>query len=156
MAITSAVVAIAGTAYSVDQSQKAAKAQRAAAGKQVEMQQQQVARERRSAIRANIIRRSQLRAQAEAANVAGSSGFFGGQTSLTSQLGANLGFGSTMSGLSQEYTQLTAQAADFSARAQMGSAIGSLGFQSAQFAMGGGYQNFGANMKASSPVIFRT
>lgn len=156
MAITSAIVAVAGTAYSVDQAQKSAKAQRAAAGKQVEMQQQQAARERRSAIRSNIVRRAQLRAQAEAANVATSSGFFGGSTGMTSQLGANLGFGSVMSGLSQEYTQLTAQAADYSARSQMGSAIGGLGFQSAQFAVGGGYQNFGANMKASSPVIFRT
>ena len=156
MAITSAVVAIAGTTYSVVQGQKAAKAQRAAAGKQIEMQQQQAARERRSAIRANIIRRAQLQAQAQAMGVEGSSGVMGGQTSLSSQLGANLGFGSMMSGLSQQYTGLTAQAADYSARSQMGSAIGGLGFQSAQFAMGGGYQNFGANMKASSPVIFRT
>ena len=156
MAITSAIVAVAGTAYSVDQAQKSAKAQKAAAGKQVEMQQQQAARERRSAIRANIVRRAQLQAQAEAAGVATSSGALGGQTSLSSQLGANLGFGSMMSNLSQQYTQLTAQAADYSARSQMGSAIGNLGFQSAQFAMGGGYQNLGANMKASSPVIFRT
>lgn len=127
-----AATAVASTAYSVVQGQKAAKAQRAAAGKQIEMQQQQAARERRSAIRANLIRRSQMKAQAVAAGVETSSGFLGGQTSLSSQLGANLGFGSTMSGLSQEYTQLTAQAADYSARSQMGSAVAGFAFQGAQ------------------------
>jgi len=143
--VASAAVGVGATAYSVSQSKKAASAQRAAADRQVQMQQQQAARERRSAIRANIVRRAQLRAQAEAANVATSSGFFGGQTGLSSQLGANLGFGSMMSGLSQEYTQLTAQAADYSARSQMGSAIAGLGFQAAQFGAGGG---FGPTQKA--------
>ena len=137
--VASAAVGTAATVYSVNQSKKAASAQRAAADRQVQMQQQQVARERRSAIRANIVRRAQLRSQAEAAGAATSSGFFGGQTGLSSQLGANLGFGSMMSGLSQQYTQLTAQAADYSARSQMGSAIGSLGFQAAQFGAGGGF-----------------
>lgn len=134
-----AATAVAATGYSVVQGQKAAKAQRAAANTQIQMQQQQAARERRSAIRANLVRRAQLRAQAVAAGVETSSGALGGQTSLSSQLGANLGFGSMMSGLSQEYTQLTAQAADYSARSQMGSAIGSLGFQAAQFGAGGGF-----------------
>lgn len=143
--VASAAVGTAATAYSVSQSKKAASAQRAAADRQVQMQQQQAARERRSAIRSNIVRRAQLRSQAEAANVATSSGFFGGQTGLSSQLGANLGFGSMMSGLSQEYTQLTAQAADYSARSQMGSAIAGLGFQAAQFGAGGG---FGPTQKA--------
>ena len=129
-----ATTAVAATAYSINQQKKAAGAQRAASEKQIAMQQQQVSRERRSAVRAAISRRSQMRSQAEAANVATSSGFLGGQTSLFSQLGANLGFGNTMSGLSQEYTRLTAQAADFSARAQMGQAVAGLGFQAAGFA----------------------
>lgn len=127
-----AATAVAATGYSVVQGQKAAKAQRAAANTQIEMQRQQASRERRSAIRANIIRRSQLQAQAIAAGVETSSGVQGGQTSMSSQLGANLGFGSMMSGLSQQYTQLTAQAADYSARSQMGSAIAGFAFQGAQ------------------------
>jgi len=131
-----AATAVAATGYSVVQGQKAAKAQRAAAGKQIEMQQQQAARERRSAIRANIIRRAQLQAQAQAAGVETSSGVLGGLTSLSSQLGANLGFGSMMSGLSQQYTGLTAQAADYSARSQMGSAIAGFAFQGAQATVG--------------------
>jgi hypothetical protein len=127
-----AATAVAATGYSVVQGQKAAKAQRAAANTQIQMQQQQAARERRSAIRANLVRRAQLRAQAQAMGVETSSGALGGQTSLSSQLGANLGFGSMMSGLSQQYTGLTAQAADYSARSQMGSAIAGFAFQGAQ------------------------
>ena len=129
-----ATVAVVGTVKAVKEQKKAASAQRAASEKQIAMQQQQVARERRSAVRSAISRRSQMRAQAEAANVATSSGFLGGQTSLFSQLGANLGFGSTMSGLSQEYTRLTAQAADFSARGQMAQAVAGIGFQAIPYA----------------------
>jgi hypothetical protein len=132
--IASVAVGTAATVYSVNQQKKAASAQRAASEKQVAMQQQQVARERRSAVRSAVVNRAAMRAQAEAANVATSSGFLGGQTSLFSQLGTNLGFSSTMSGLSQEYTKLTAQAAEFSAKGQMGQAVAGLGFQAAGFA----------------------
>lgn len=145
-----ATIAVAGTAYSVSQGQKAAKAQRAAAGKQIEMQQQQAARERRSAIRASIIRRAQLQSQAVAAGVETSSGVLGGQTSMASQLGANLGFGNVMSGLSREYTQLTAQAADYSARSQMGSAISSIGFQAFPYAAQ--FDQARASSKAKTPT----
>ena len=131
---TAAVVGTVATVKAVKQQKAAAAAQRSAADKQIAMQQQQVARERRSAVRSAVVNRAAMRAQAEAANVATSSGFLGGQTSVFSQLGANLGFGSTMSGLSQEYTKLTADAADFGAKAQMSQAIAGLGFQTAGFA----------------------
>jgi hypothetical protein len=105
--------------YSINQAEKGASAQRAAAQTQVRMQQQQVARQRRQAIRGSIIRRQQARAQAQALGVADTSMLAGGLTGLSSQLGANLGFGSMMSGLGQQYTGLTAQAAQFQGRSSL-------------------------------------
>jgi len=61
-------------------------------------------------------------------NVAGSSGAAGGQASISSQLGANLGFGSQMSGLNQQYTGLTAQASAFSGQADLFGQVAGLGF----------------------------
>ena len=52
-----------------------------------------------------------------------------------SQLGANLGFGGMMSGLSSDYTQLSSDAAAASGRSQLQSAQAGLGFQIANFAV---------------------
>ena len=53
-----------------------------------------------------------------------------------SQLGANLGFGGMMSGLSSDYTQLSSDAAAASGRSQIASSRANLGFQAATFAAG--------------------
>ena len=66
----------------------------------------------------------------------GGSGFLGGQSSLMSQLGANLGFGGMMSGLSSDYTQLSSDAAALTGQAQIASSRANLGFQAATFAAG--------------------
>ena len=92
------------------------------------MQKQEVARQRRQAIRANIIRRSRARAQAQAAGVETSSGFAGAMGSLSSQLGTNLGYGSQMSGLGEQYTTFTGEANLASSRAQTFGQIAQLGF----------------------------
>ena len=57
---------------------------------------------------------------------------------MSSQLGANLGFGSMMSGLGQQYTGLSGLAAQQSADAQRYGAIASTGMQLAQFGFGSG------------------
>lgn len=128
-ALTAGTLALAGTAYSVSQAEKGASAQRAAAATQQRIQQQQATRQRRQAIRGSIIRRQQAAAQAQAAGVADTSMVAGGLTSLSSQLGSNLGFGTMLSGLGAQYSALTGQAAMFGARSQMGATLGQLGFQ---------------------------
>ena len=108
--------------------QASARLQRQATQRQIRMQQQQAARERRSAIRQAILARAQARTIAAATGQIGGTAFLGGMSSLTSQLGANLGYGTMMSGLGQEYTALSGQAAYLASRSQMAEAIAGLGF----------------------------
>jgi hypothetical protein len=108
--------------------QASARLQRQAAQRQIRMQQQQAARERRSAIRQAILARAQARTVAATTGQVAGTGFLGGMASLTSQLGANLGYGTMMSGLGQEYTALSGQAAYLASRSQMAEAIAGLGF----------------------------
>lgn len=135
-AALAAGAAVYGTAASISASNRSARASRAAAQTQVTMQRQQATRQRRQAIRANIIRRAQARAQAQAAGVETSSGFAGGVGSLSSQLGTNLGFGSMMSGLGQQFTDLTGQANYQASRASMFGSIAGLGMQGFQYFAG--------------------
>lgn len=135
-AALAAGAAVYGTAASISASNRAARASRAAAQTQVTMQRQQATRQRRQAIRANIIRRSQARAQAQAAGVETSSGFAGAMGSLSSQLGTNLGYGSMMSGLGQQFTDLTGQANYQASRASMFGSIAGLGMQGFQYFAG--------------------
>lgn len=138
LAITGAAVAgtvaVAGTAASISAQNRAMRAQSAAAATQQRMQQQQATRQRRQAIRAGMIQREQMRAQALALGASGSSGVAGGLTSLSSQLGANLGFGTMMSGLGQQYTSQTGQAAKFSGLSQLYGTIGQIGMQAMPYA----------------------
>ena len=122
--------------YPITQAERANKAtrqalqvQQEAVQTQIRQQEQQVARQRRSAVRQSIVARSRARAQAAAQQQLSGSGYLGGMSSLTSQLGANLGYGSMMSGLSTQYTALTGQAAYLQGRAQMFSMESQLGFQ---------------------------
>lgn len=108
---------------------QALQVQQEAVQTQIRQQEQQVARQRRSAVRQSIVARSRARAQAAAQQQLSGSGYLGGMSSLTSQLGANLGYGSMMSGLSTQYTALTGQAAYLQGRAQMFSMESQLGFQ---------------------------
>lgn len=140
--------AVYGTAASLSMQQKAMKAQGRAAETQVRMQQQQATRQRRQAIRAGIMRRQQAGAQAQAMGVADTSMVAGGLTGLSSQLGANLGFSSMMSGLGQQYTGLTAQAARFEGLSSLYGTIGQLGFQGLQSST---VRGFGAPTPQGTP-----
>tara|TARA_R100001463_G_scaffold123157_1_gene179844 strand:- start:50 stop:604 length:555 start_codon:yes stop_codon:yes gene_type:complete len=123
--------ALAGTAAgirSIKEGKEAAEAARKAAQTRLTMQKQEAARSRRQAVRANILRKARARAEAQAAGVETSSGFAGAMGSLSSQLGTNLGYGSQMSGLGEQYTTLTGDANLAASRAQTFGQISKLGF----------------------------
>jgi hypothetical protein len=127
-AIVGTAVAVGGTVVSMQSAQASARAQRQAAQRQIRMQQAEAARQRRGAIRQSILARAQARTVAATTGQVAGTGFLGGMASLTSQLGANLGYGTMMSGLGQEYTALSGQAAYLASRSQMAEAIAGLGF----------------------------
>jgi hypothetical protein len=79
-----------------------------------------------------------MQVQAQGMGALGGSGVAAAGTALSSQLGANLGFGSVMSGLGQQYTGLTAQAAQLQTQAQFGQLVSGLSFQALPYMRGGG------------------
>tara|TARA_R100000951_G_scaffold81294_1_gene69035 strand:+ start:718 stop:1296 length:579 start_codon:yes stop_codon:yes gene_type:complete len=129
--------AIAGVAGTV----KAGKAAKKSAQLQQRAQELQQKRQRRAAIRSNMIASARARASAQAAGVVQSSGLQGAVGSGRSQLGSQLGFGTQMSGLSSQITELGIK----QQRAQM---ISQLGFGAMNFglsaqgqqALSGGYK----------------
>ena len=129
--------------YAVDQSIKgskkaaaAARSARSATEVQIKQQKETAKQARRSAVRSSIIARSQGTVGAQASGTQSSSGFLGGMSSLTSQLGSNLGFGSMMSGLGENYTALSGLSAQQSAESAMYGAKANLGFNLMQIGMG--------------------
>ena len=119
---------VGATVKSMEAAQAAAGYQRQAMQAQATMQQQQALRQRRSAIRSSILARSQMRAQAQALGTFDTSGFAGGLGSISSQLGANLGFGSMMSGLGEQYSQLSMAAVQKQGQAALYGSIADIGF----------------------------
>ena len=128
MAISS-VVAAGATVKSMNEQKKAGRAQASATQTQIQMQKTKATRERRQSIRSNIAARARMRNQAELTGVAGSSGAEGGASSVSSQGGANLGFSSQMSGLGQQFTTFSGQAAQASSKAAMFGSLANLGMQ---------------------------
>lgn len=151
IALVSAGVAAVGTVASYNAQKRAAGAARSAAQTQIQQQRQQAQRQRRSAIRATLAQRAQMQAQAQAMGVSDSSALAGGQSGISSQLGSNLGFGSMMSGLSQQYTSLTGQAAQAGAQAQMFGTIADLGFRAFGATGGFGGGNKTPSLSGGSP-----
>lgn len=142
LATGSAIYAGAGALYGIDQSIKsskkaaaAARSARSASEIQIKQQKENAKQARRSAVRSSIIARSQGTVGAQASGTQSSSGFLGGMSSLTSQLGSNLGFGSMMSGLGENYTALSGLASQQSAESAMFGAKANLGFQVMNTAM---------------------
>lgn len=127
--LAASTVAVAGTAYSINQQDRAASASRARAATQQRQQEVQAARSRRAGVREAQRRRAMLRSQAQALGAVGGSGFSGAVGSLTSQLGSNLGFSTQMTGMSRDITQFGMQEATALSNAQMGSSIANLGMQ---------------------------
>jgi hypothetical protein len=114
--------AVIGATASVVGTVQSNRAQKKAAGAQRQQQQLQSRRSQRQAVREAQIRRAQGQVQAGALGVTGGSGLAGGQASLSSQLGGNIGFAGQMSGLSQEISMQQG-------RAQQGQALAGLGMQ---------------------------
>lgn len=131
-----ATLATVGTVKSVKSAKAAAGAARSAAETQVKVQKAAETRQRRTAIRSFLRTRSRLSAAAAASGVQ-TSAAAGGLGSLSSQFGANLGFGAQISSLNQQITALS-------------------GIQSTQTALSGMYGNiaqFGMNMIGASKLF---
>ena len=149
----SAVIAAGATVKSMNEQKKAGRAQAAASNTQIQMQKTKATRERRQSIRANIAARARMRNQAELTGVAGSSGAEGGRSSISTQGGANLGFSAQMSGLGQQFTAFSGQAAQATSRASMFGSLANLGMQGLSFGasmQGGG--GSGATQSVSGPM----
>jgi hypothetical protein len=135
-------LAIMGTAFSVQASAKAARAHKEATKVQIRQQQAQVSRERRGTVRRGLIARARAANVAATTGMAETSAFLGGSGAMSSQVGANLGYGGMMSGLSQDITRLSGKAAQAQGQAQMWGQVASLGMQFADFgAVGEGIKN---------------
>tara|TARA_R100001377_G_scaffold46_2_gene73 strand:- start:6629 stop:7192 length:564 start_codon:yes stop_codon:yes gene_type:complete len=144
IALAATGTAIYAGAYGIDQTIKsskkagaAARSARSASEIQIKQQKENAKQARRSAVRSSIIARSQGTVGAQASGTQSSSGFLGGMSSLASQLGSNLGFGSMMSGLGENYTAMSGLASQQSAESAMYGAKANLGFKVMNFAMKG-------------------
>ncbi len=122
-----AVAGVVGTVKAGNAAKKSARLQQ----RSQELQQK---RQRRAAIRSNMIASSRARASAQASGVAQSSGLQGAVGSGRSQLGSELGFGTQMSGLSGQITEL-------GIKQQRYEQIASLGFSAMNFGMSQQGQN---------------
>jgi len=125
--VIAAVTTVAGTAYSVSQQRKGRKANQEIARRQQRQQALKAARSRRMAFRELQIKRAQAQASQAALGLSGSSGAAGGLASLTSQYGANLGYGSSMTNLSREITGFSSIAQTAQSNAETGAAVSGLG-----------------------------
>ena len=160
IALAATGTAIYAGAYGIDQSIKsskkagaAARSARSATEVQIKQQKETAKQARRSAVRSSIIARSQGTVGAQASGTQSSSGFLGGMSSLASQLGSNLGFGSMMSGLGENYTALSGLAAQQSAESAMYSAKANLGFKVMNFAMQGAKMpSYGGGTTPTTPT----
>ena len=149
--VGAAAVGVVGAGYNKlsaasDAARESARMQQRAAQTRVRMQQQQVARARRSAVRQQILARAKARQTAQAAGVSETSALQGGLASISSQIGANLGYGSMMSGLGQEFTSLTGQAAMLQGQSQYLQAQGGAMLGAAKFAAGGGFSGIASSV----------
>lgn len=134
VAIALAVTAVAGTAYAINQQEKAASAARAASSRQVKQQEVQASQSRKRAFREFQSKRAMARAQAQALGAGGGSGAMGGQAAFASLFGSELGYSSQMTGLSREITQFGAVQQTALANAQTGSAVSGLAMSALPYA----------------------
>lgn len=127
IAIVGLGLAAAGTGYSIYQQQRAAGQQKKARRAQERQQQVQYRRSQVQAIRQAQIAAAQQRAAVATYGGLETSGAFGGRTAIGSQLGAGLGFGTQMSGLSRDISMFQQKAANALALAQVGQSFAGLG-----------------------------
>lgn len=126
-AVISAVATVGSTAASISATRKATKAQVGIAREQQKQQEVAYRRQQRAAIREAQIRRSQGMATAQASGVVGSSVSGGGMASIGSQAGSALGFGTQLSGISSNITNLGVSSANFAQQANMFGSIAQIG-----------------------------
>lgn len=142
--------AVYGTAASISASNRAMSAQKQATQVQIKQQQAQVSRERRGAVRRGLIARARQANLAATTGMADTSAFFGGSGAVSSQIGANLGYGSMMSGLSQQLTGLSGLVSQAQGQAQLFGQIANLGMGGADFGAAlKGIQGFGSQGRAN-------
>ena len=125
--VITAVATVGAAAYSVSEQRKGRKANQEIARRQQRQQALRAARSRRIAFRELQRKRAQAQASQAALGLSGSSGAAGGLASLTSQYGANLGYGSAMTNLSREITDFASISQTAMANAQTGMAVSGLG-----------------------------
>tara|TARA_B110000483_G_C18157443_1_gene527946 strand:+ start:1116 stop:1622 length:507 start_codon:yes stop_codon:yes gene_type:complete len=126
--------AVAGVAGAV----KAGKAAKESARLQQRAQDLQQKRQRRAAIRSNMVASAKARASAQASGVAQSSGLQGAIGSGRSQLGAEIGYGTQMSGLSGQITELGIKQARYSQISNLGFGAMKFGLSEAGQKLAGG------------------
>lgn len=132
--IGSAVLTVGATAASVKAQKQATRANVAIAEQQQKQQDETYRRQQRAAVREAQLRRAQGMAMSQGAGVAQSSLTSGGVSSIGSQLGSTLGFGSQMSGISQQITNLGIQSANATQRANTFAAVADIGSSVFQYA----------------------
>lgn len=135
---------------------KAADSQKAAIAAQQEQQNLAARRERRQAIRQSIVLRQRQMAQMQGVGAGDTSAAGGVRSSVSSQVGSNLGFGTQMSGLGQRFSQASMSAATYNAQA----GVFQQQAQSAGQLSGGGFSMFsafgGTNFgSVGTPSIFK-
>jgi hypothetical protein len=140
-------LAIIGTAASFQQQARQSRFQKEMLGKQEQQQEAQASRERRGAVRRGLIARARAANVAATTGMADTSAFLGGSGALSSQVGANLGYGGMMSGLSQDITRLSGLASRAEGQAQLYGQIANLGMQFADF--GAVANNINTRIKAN-------
>jgi len=145
-------LAVAGTAFSVVQQQKAAGQQKKARRAQQRQQELQSRRQRIRAVRQQQIAASQARAAAAGLGGLETSGFRGGQSALQSNLGAGLGFSTEMSGLSRNISMFQQKAANAMGLAGIGQAVSGLAMQGASLSMSMGGQQTAAPEQLPQPA----
>jgi hypothetical protein len=136
VAIGLAIGALGATAYSVDQSNKAAKQQREAARIESNRQEIQSARERQQAVREFRMKQAGMLNTGYQTGVSGSSGLAGGLGSLGTQLGGNLSNQTTMSAFNTASADAQSQALQYQSNAATGQAVASLAGQGVNWAGG--------------------
>jgi len=109
--VVMAAAAVVGAVTAV----KSAQAQKKATEASQKQQELAYNRSQKQAIREAQIRRAQATASTQSMGALTSSGFAGGLSSLSSQVGSTLGYSSQLSGLSKEQSMYQSQAATFGA-----------------------------------------
>ncbi|MCA1807574.1 MAG: hypothetical protein LC687_06985 [Actinobacteria bacterium] len=130
-AIVLGSIAAAGTAYSVHQGRKAAKAQKRAGEVQRKQRLAEEARARRQQLSEARRKRAAVINATSAGGLQGSSGEVGGLGSLQANLGGNLGFMEQSSNRSTMFERFQQNAASANQKANTGSAIAGIAMQGA-------------------------